>query len=1614
MQEKLRIQWIGAKIVHSVGCSQSKIMRKQYIFFIFIILSTASQVFSINNSPKDSPHSGITSSGLNTIVSKEGVTFNITGGTVNRDNLFHSFGAFNLNSGERAIFNDSGIQNTIGRITGGSHSWIDGSIQSQAENLYLINPEGFFFGPNASLDLKGSFHVTTADYLRMDNGDQFSAIPVDNELLSSASPEAFGFLDSDIAQITIEGNINHTGIGFSRFILPDDKKLSLVGGNISLKSAFLLAPAGDIHIYSVLSKGEVVKSESGMSVVADTKGMITISDQSIIDLSGDHAGSLYIEADSFDMNQSIVYSDTLSDQNGGAIDILANRISIKNTSEIVSITLGTGKACDINIRATEEIQFSCIQDDVNRNFLNNIIQTSSNDLSSNAGDAGNIWIAARNISSINTLIASHTMSTGRSGDITIKASGLARFETDQLLSGNYSPGFYSLENKSFSTGKAGNILIDAQNISFNLCNGISMTSILPNTYGNIQVNASESINFSHARILSINGGNVDLSSKNINFNQGALIVSGTESENDGGNISLKAEQTVLFQGTHGIGYEYEDILFMLQWNSSGIGLYSRLLDESAGDTGNLLIDANQVFFKDGAHIISETKGPGNGGELVIKANDSITFSGEVSDGVNGWGSGIATRNYDMGQSASLVLEAKTISFLDGAFILSQSDGKGTLGNISLSGTERIHFSGHSQYNHSSKYGEYVKKGFGSSGIALISNYQGLAAINQESKLSLSAKNIVFDETASILSSTDGSHHASDIHIDALESVKFSGTSREKFGSSGISLVTRSMNELAGSGGDLWIDAEDIQFIDGSFISANTYGNGTGGNVTLNAKNTVTFSGDSGQRWKDSEQLILSIENNTKWNDLYEGKWHWMDNFIFFNMGVLNPEDMRSKEGNLLFPTTIFLESHGRGDHAGNAGTLSINAKNIYFQNGGGIACSTKGKGNAAMVNLFAEESIQFTGKGSEPGLSSNLYAEVDSESNGGDGNLINIQANDLLLADGAKFISTAFGPGRGGDISINLKNTLTVQGADTKGWSSMIASGSVTKHAGAITGDGGDINIIAGELMLLNGGNIASSTIAIEGSKSGNAGCININLIDSGSISGVNPYGENEDGFGSGIYARTIGLGSTGDGGKIDIHSRQFQILDGGVISTDTNNDALAGAIEIDVDEHITISGDSSGIQLLEPAEAQIEFQEKFIKREYYYISGLFSHSNSRKYDAGLGGTISLKADRLSLSNKGLVCASSYGGGDAGKVYLDVNYLDLNSESQIISGNDYEMNIYSFETNHDRDNYFAEAHDFSLQTGYISKIHDDIFIYSEKTNEWIPFQNMYHKASMDILNAIKAEKGDIVNITDTGNGNSGTFLYSGNEWLVCKGFGGAAGTINILAKDIHLVNSLISTSSYGIGIAGDIDISNATHLSLNNASISSESLSSILGGPAGKINISIHNEIKVFNNSVLTTEAKSAGGGQIRINAKEMGSVLKLFNGSITTNVKDGRGNGGDINIGIKQLALNHSQISANAIEGDGGAIFIVSEMFLKSTDTSIEASSERGNDGTVKIDAPDIDISSDLVPMTSQFLDAEKWMKTPCEDRSSAESSKLTVKDRDVITAPFYDYRRSPPPDIY
>src|SRR5437763_583734 len=89
-------------------------------------------------------------------------------------NLFHSLRAFSVERGMVADFlGPAGVQNVLVRVTGG-RSKIDGTIRTGGHlggaNFFLMNPAGVLFGPGARLDIKGSFAVTTGDYIATADG----------------------------------------------------------------------------------------------------------------------------------------------------------------------------------------------------------------------------------------------------------------------------------------------------------------------------------------------------------------------------------------------------------------------------------------------------------------------------------------------------------------------------------------------------------------------------------------------------------------------------------------------------------------------------------------------------------------------------------------------------------------------------------------------------------------------------------------------------------------------------------------------------------------------------------------------------------------------------------------------------------------------------------------------------------------------------------------------------------------------------------------------------------------------------------------------------------------------------------------------------------------------------------------------------------------------------------------------------------------------------------------------------------------------------------------------------------------------------------------------------
>ena len=246
-------------------------------------------------------------------------------GTRAGDNLFHSFSDFSIGTGESATFSGPDeIENVISRVTGPNPSDIDGTLRSTmpGADFYFINPNGVTFGPNASLDVQGSFHVSTADEIRFEGGDVFSATNADASGFSVAEPRAFGFFDADPGAILLDG---------STLEVDEGETLSLVGGDITVdgrndglfngqEQGLVQATGGQVLLTAAGEAGEVdidtgVFSEQSLSNVI-------LTNQAAINTRGDGGGSIRIESGALDVEGLSILdaSNTgLADSIGGII-----------------------------------------------------------------------------------------------------------------------------------------------------------------------------------------------------------------------------------------------------------------------------------------------------------------------------------------------------------------------------------------------------------------------------------------------------------------------------------------------------------------------------------------------------------------------------------------------------------------------------------------------------------------------------------------------------------------------------------------------------------------------------------------------------------------------------------------------------------------------------------------------------------------------------------------------------------------------------------------------------------------------------------------------------------------------------------------------------------------------------------------------------------------------------------------------------------------------------------------------------------------------------------------------------------------------------------------------
>ncbi len=291
----------------------------------------------------------------------------IDGGAIRGNNLFHSFSDFNINPGRGAYFsNPSGIANILSRVTEGNPSNIGGTLGVLGNgNLFFANPNGVIFGPNARLDVSGSFFASTADSFIFDNGFEFSASnPQAPPLLTVNIPVGLRFRENP-------GSISNAGT----LAAPQD--LTLAAGNLDLQGQVYagrdlkLQAQDTLKIHNARLEASVIDSAS-TNVILEARNDITFN--APINITTPQVELTGMAGNNINVNENIKTT-------GGDIILAARNLNI-----------------DMSRIATRGGNFTAMGSTVN--FVSTLVTTDAQDNTQRIGGSGNIRIKTNPLGSV--------------------------------------------------------------------------------------------------------------------------------------------------------------------------------------------------------------------------------------------------------------------------------------------------------------------------------------------------------------------------------------------------------------------------------------------------------------------------------------------------------------------------------------------------------------------------------------------------------------------------------------------------------------------------------------------------------------------------------------------------------------------------------------------------------------------------------------------------------------------------------------------------------------------------------------------------------------------------------------------------------------------------------------------------------------------------------------------------------------------------------------------------------------------------------------------------------------------------------------------------------------
>ncbi|MEM9162732.1 MAG: filamentous hemagglutinin N-terminal domain-containing protein [Cyanobacteria bacterium P01_F01_bin.4] len=524
----------------------------------------------------------------------------IRGNTISGENLFHSFSQFHIDEAAVVDFVDPGIDNIVVRVMEGPRSELSGllRISEGNANLFLMNPAGVWFGPNARLDIGGSLAVTTANAMQF--GDQgwlrASSTGGENLSLLTVAPSALMFnqLAAPIENhARALSGIDILGRPIYGLRVPDGQSFLLAGGDITLDGGGLNARGGQVNLAALRGPGMIGIGDNLHLAISDgvSRGQISLINEAKIEASG---------------------------LGGGLIQVQGERISLRDGSALIANTFGYLEGQGIFVQAD--------QVEINGIAQNGLSVSQITSLAFNTGDAGDILVETRQLRIFDGgEIATGTVGAGRGGDLVIDAT--ESVELSNTPAGAPIPtGLFT--NTVMGTGTAGDLSIETGRLSLEEGAVISTATLGNGQGGQLTIRASERVELS------------GMSADGIP----SILYASTLGTGDAGNVAIMTDQLVVSDNAF-IALSTQNLVGDVSIFVEGVGSVP-VPFSGTGNAGNLVVDAKTVQLNQGGITAATTQGAGGNIQLtsqdwIVLRNQSL-ISSTAEGAANGGNIEVAT------------------------------------------------------------------------------------------------------------------------------------------------------------------------------------------------------------------------------------------------------------------------------------------------------------------------------------------------------------------------------------------------------------------------------------------------------------------------------------------------------------------------------------------------------------------------------------------------------------------------------------------------------------------------------------------------------------------------------------------------------------------------------------------------------------------------------------------------------------------------------------------------------------------------------------------------------------------------------------------------------------